>query len=240
MGGLPKKPKIQAYVDDRLHDHFQDYCQQRRLNQSKGLEQLLASFFKAEIPDLDLGEDYQSQQISAELADLKEQISLIQQQIELHGKIISEKSADSLADAEEKSAQISKQIKEALGVFRLELLKELPNIPAWHEENSLESANGLAPESLEELPELAAIESAESIDELAMQIPQELPGGLLPIQGHSQRALGKRLGKSGTAIGKHVLRGDLLEWSRSLDPDQVGWRFDEEWKLYFPMGEAAC
>jgi len=39
------KPKIQAYVDQQWFDEFEVYRSSHKLNQSKGLETILALFF---------------------------------------------------------------------------------------------------------------------------------------------------------------------------------------------------
>ena len=45
MGGLPVKPKLQGYVQQELFDEFEKFRATHNLNQSKGLEKLLAEFF---------------------------------------------------------------------------------------------------------------------------------------------------------------------------------------------------
>jgi len=47
--------------------------------------------------------------------------------------------------------------------------------------------------------------------------------------------LARRLGKPHSAIGYHKKKGDLVEWSRQHDPDQIGWRSVPESKLFYPV-----
>ena len=49
MGGLPVKPKLQGYIAQELFDEFEAYRVAHNLNQSKGLEKLLAEYFGGSI-----------------------------------------------------------------------------------------------------------------------------------------------------------------------------------------------
>jgi len=50
-----------------------------------------------------------------------------------------------------------------------------------------------------------------------------------------QRQLAKRLGVAHVTIGRRQEREDFISWSQEHDPDQVGWRFDPDSKLFCPV-----
>lgn len=48
--------------------------------------------------------------------------------------------------------------------------------------------------------------------------------------------LGKRLGyKDHSFVGRHKLKAYFTDWSRGKDPDGIGWRYDVESKLFYPV-----
>lgn len=51
----------------------------------------------------------------------------------------------------------------------------------------------------------------------------------------TQRQLAKHLNTSHTSVSRHQKKEDFIIWSRNLDPDQVGWRYDSTSKLFYPQ-----
>ncbi|HEY9690958.1 MAG TPA: hypothetical protein V6D15_02010 [Oculatellaceae cyanobacterium] len=52
-------------------------------------------------------------------------------------------------------------------------------------------------------------------------------------EGLTGAALAQRLGRDAGGIVKHHKKGDLAQWSQSLDPDSIAW--ERRQKLYFPV-----
>ena len=52
----------------------------------------------------------------------------------------------------------------------------------------------------------------------------------------SGRKLAVRLGfKSDSQVRSHKDKPDFEDWTRSHDPDQIGWRYDSQSKEYHPI-----
>lgn len=100
MGGLPVKPKLQGYVAQELFDEFERYRVTHNLNQSKGLEKLLAEFFNGSSAST-LPQDEVVAAASllaamrAELADLRQELS---QRIQIVEDRLAISSADGLVN----------------------------------------------------------------------------------------------------------------------------------------------
>lgn len=157
-------------------------------------------------------ESAESAQISIESADELLEVETIES---AESAQISIESAVELANGHAESA-FESAIKSAV--------KSCVTEAALLEETGIESVDS----ALEALK--ATIKKAESLVESADESADEP----LEIEGITQSALARRLGKSHTAVAKHRQQGDLLEWSRVEDPEQVGWRFDRGAKLYYP------
>ncbi len=56
----------------------------------------------------------------------------------------------------------------------------------------------------------------------------------LKLHPMGQRELAKRLGVAHSNVAYHTKKSDLIDWSREHDPDQIGWRFDPNSKLFYP------
>ncbi len=70
--------------------------------------------------------------------------------------------------------------------------------------------------------------SQESNTEISVETPEIHPMG--------QRELSKRLGlKSHTYLTTKKLEPGFPEWSRERDRNHIGWRFDAESKLFYPV-----
>ncbi len=50
----------------------------------------------------------------------------------------------------------------------------------------------------------------------------------------TQAQLAARLGCDAATINRHRTKDDFAEWSCSLDPERLGWRFLEQEKLFIP------
>lgn len=75
------------------------------------------------------------------------------------------------------------------------------------------------------------IESSTSVD-LPSELVSEL---LLPLTGSE---LSKRLGLASKVLSDRRRKRTetaLIEWSREIDPDGIGWQYDLEKKIYFPI-----
>jgi len=106
---------------------------------------------------------------------------------------------------------------------------KLSDLATGEEDKPVDKLNDLAVGSgnkpVDKLSDLATGEEDKPVDKL----------NDLKVYPMKHNDLARRLGKPHSAIGYHKKKGDLVEWSRQHDPDQIGWRSVPESKLFYPV-----
>ena len=178
MGGLPVKPKLQGYVAQELFDEFERFRATHNLNQSKGLEKLLAEFFNGSIASTVPHDEVVAAAsllaaMRAELADLRQELVQRLEVVESRLAIESALPLDGLAD--ESAAPMISLSDESVTGFS--------GLVAESASNSVDIQSGSAYESAIPLDESAVVEDAitlpanvsaiSSADESAGEPPEE-------------------------------------------------------------------
>lgn len=207
------RPKIQAYLDEALHQRFEEWRQERGFQgDSAALTELLKEFFEVEpnykykgIPDDRLRILIQEELWDSGKRDFIEGIKAYAEEV-IAKKVVSAQQYWQALDQKEEIKELRVKINELEA--RLKSL-ENPNFP--------EAARKLG---------LKPLDVSEGIS-------NKLHSPSAEALNCSQ--LARRLGCNHGTISKKRQKPDFEEWTKAKDPDAIAWRYDREKKLFFPL-----
>jgi hypothetical protein len=209
-----KNRRVAAYLPKEIDNCLQAFISERSLNgDSPALIAILSEFF---------GVNQQVAHHSEPLVSKTEfEDTLRQLRSELLGELSSElKAVEARMTALESKIGSVQQVKDEL---LSELKRELPK-------------EDQVPGQLQLIPDQPQV-SGRLLGEPDSKLPSEPEGGLVPLSG---QALSIRLGlhKQVAINNKNKWKHEpdkFTQWSKSKDPDGVGWEYREDSKLYHPI-----
>lgn len=234
------KPRIQAYIEPRLHEKFKEFQQERGLKESPALNALLGEFFKTEsIDPASTHPPFPTEDIEKIVRD--EVSSLFRGQMEQNADFWLNRLSERVATVEkslEKFVNLSycqvDELKNDLGERlaacedSLEALLESdsPDSPRSPESTARHENLTPLPEPIStrviEYCERGKVQEAEALSELPSEPPSDL--------NLSQLARHLKISKS--VISRRKTQMDFERWSRSKDPNGTTWSYDPERQIF--------
>lgn len=204
-------PRVAAYLQTPIHQKLTEFCEAQELSQSQAINQILAEYFGV-LPSDTLSHTPKSEArlsaVEGELLTVREQLSSLTQAVE----------------------GLQKQV----GRIPSELPSSTPKADAQLSGDSPDSSPGSSPVS--ELPSESLSSVPESLTQLSGEFPSNLPSDIPASLNRNQ--LAKRLGCTKSNMTYQLRKGDetaFIAWSQEKDPDGIGWRYESQTQLCFPV-----
>lgn len=252
-----ERPRLQAYLDPELHNHFLEWKQERGIaKDSEALNQLLAEYFgvsQSPIPNSQFpAMTEQIREMIEEACEFRfrEVFSRLPAKPEINARVdeyLNQKFNELNAFRVEFKNEVWLQMKREFAIWNESLQKAVDQIQSLEKRiEILEPEGALLRKLLAESVELASqgqgapdagidgdleVDTEEELAEDSLVI--ELPSESLTELGNN--ALAQRLRISKSVISRRKSEPNFEEWSKEHDPDAIAWRYDRLKQKFIPV-----